>query len=269
MKNLIYIPFMAISTIMLLASTGYSYGQEMALFEKRTLHFSNGDSLLYRILYPKDYEKGNKYPLVLFLHGAGERGQDNEKQLAHGASLFLKEENRERFPSIVVFPQCPEERYWIDISIRSELRGKGDPDFYQTKESPSEELTMVNDLVKHIVKSEKVNKKRLYLMGLSMGGFGVFETLGRWPKKYAAAVAICGGGNLSLAKKYAKNTAVWIAHGAKDDIVPIELSEKIYRQLDDLGADVKFTVYPEANHNSWDPTFENPELLPWLFSHKK
>ncbi|MDN3670238.1 prolyl oligopeptidase family serine peptidase [Echinicola jeungdonensis] len=269
MKIPINILFILLGTMVFLASSGNSFGQDKDLFQKKTFQFSNGDSLLYRILFPKDYEKGKEFPLVLFLHGAGERGNDNEKQLIHGASLFLEEENREKFPAIVVFPQCPEDQYWIDISIRSELRGKGDPDFDQTKNAPSEELTMVNKLVEHLVKNEKVNKKRLYLMGLSMGGFGTFETLGRWPKKYAAAVAICGGGNLSLTKKYAKNTAVWIAHGAKDDIVPIELSEKIYNQLKDQGAEVMFTVYPDANHNSWDPTFENPALLPWLFSHKK
>jgi len=243
--------------------------QDKSLFEKRVFTNKNGDSLLYRILYPMNYDQGKKYPLVLFLHGAGERGNDNKKQLTHGADLFLKPENRERFPAIVVFPQCPEDKYWIDISIRKELRGEGDPDFKQTIHSPSGQLSLVNDLTKKIISTEKVDKKRLYVMGLSMGGFGTFETLGRWPKKYAAAIAICGGGNLTLTKKYAPHTSIWITHGAKDDVVPPELSERVYNALKAENADVKFTLYPEANHNAWDPTFAEPELLPWLFSKHK
>lgn len=240
--------------------------QDKSLFEKRVFVNQKGDSLLYRILYPINYERGKKYPLVFFLHGAGERGNDNKKQLTHGANLFLDQENREKFPSIVVFPQCPEDKYWIDVSIRKELFGKGDPNFSQSIDQPSEQLDLVNELSEMIIKTENVDEKRLYIMGLSMGGFGTFETIGRWPKKYAAAVAICGGGNLSLAEKYAPHTAIWITHGGKDDIVPPILSKRVYEVLKEEGADVKYTLYPEANHNSWDPTFVEPELLPWLFS---
>ncbi|WP_317048535.1 carboxylesterase family protein [Echinicola strongylocentroti] len=93
--------------------------------------------------------------------------------------------------------------------------------------------------------------------------------MGRWPKKYAAAIAICGGGNLSLAKKYAHHTSLWITHGGKDDIVPPILSQRVYKVLKEEGADVKYSFYPEANHNAWDPTFAEPELLPWLFSKHK
>ncbi|GAB3646201.1 dienelactone hydrolase family protein [Echinicola sediminis] len=265
-KNKLYI---LLTVIMALASSFELAAQDKTLFEKRVFINKEGDSLLYRILYPEDYDKGKKFPLVLFLHGAGERGNDNEKQLAHGADLFLKAENREHFPAIVIFPQCPEDKYWIDISIRKELRGNGDPDFDQSIEQPSEQLQLVNALVDHISKKEKVNKKRRYVMGLSMGGFGTFETLGRWPKKYAAAVGICGGGNIDLAKRYAPHVAVWISHGAKDDIVPPELSQRVYQALKKENAEVHFTLYPDANHNSWDPTFAEPTLLPWLFSKHK
>ncbi|UCS91573.1 prolyl oligopeptidase family serine peptidase [Echinicola marina] len=245
---------------------GLLQAQDKSLFKNQVFLNKKGDSLLYRILYPPNYDRGKEYPLVLFLHGAGERGHDNEKQLTHGADLFLDQENREKFPSIVVFPQCPEDKYWIDVSIRKELFGKGDPNFSQSIEQPSEQLDLVNELMQKLFKAEKVDKDRLYIMGLSMGGFGTFETLGRWPKKYAAAVAICGGGNLSLAKKYAPHTAIWITHGGKDDIVPPILSKRVYEVLKEEGAEVKYTLYPEANHNSWDPTFAEPELLPWLFS---
>lgn len=243
--------------------------QDKTLFEKRVYVNTKGDSLLYRILYPENYDQGKKFPLVLFLHGAGERGQDNEKQLTHGAALFLSAENREKYPAIVVFPQCPMDKYWIDISVRKELFGKGDPDFSQSIEQPSEQLDLVNELTEHLLHKEKIDKKRLYIMGLSMGGFGTFETLGRWPKKYAAAIAICGGGNLSLAKRYAHHTSLWITHGGMDDIVPPILSQRVYNVLKEEGADVKYSFYPEANHNAWDPTFAEPDLLPWLFSKHK
>lgn len=241
--------------------------QDMSLFEKREFINFNGDTLLYGILFPKNYQGEQQYPLVLFLHGAGERGSDNEKQLTNGGDFFL--ENRENYPAIVVFPQCPEDKYWIDLSIRKELRGEGDPDFSQSIHFPSEVLSVVNELVEDIMSSMSIDHRQVYVMGLSMGSFGTFETLGRWPHKYAAAVAICGGGNLELATNYADNTSLWITHGAKDDVVPPILSRRIYAKLKELGADVIYTEFEDANHNAWDPTFAIPELLPWLFSKTK
>jgi len=253
----------AIAFLISFASTA----QDKSLYEKREFINDSGDTLLYRILLPKDYEEGKQYPLVLFLHGAGERGSDNEKQLTHGADLFIN--NQEEFPAIVLFPQCPEDKYWIDLSIRKELQGKGDPDFSQSIHTPSEVLSVVNELVEEMMSEKKVDPHQVYIMGLSMGGFGTFETLGRWPQKYAAAVAICGGGNLELAKNYADNTSLWITHGSKDDVVPPVLSRRIYAKLQELGADVRYTEFEMANHNAWDPTFAIPELLPWLFSNTK
>jgi len=241
--------------------------QDLSLYEKNEYINSNGDTLLYRILLPPNYVNDQNYPLILFLHGAGERGDDNERQLTHGADLFL--ENRDNFPAIVVFPQCPEDKYWIDLSIRNELQGEGDPDFSQSIHSPSEVLSVVNELVEDIISKKNVDHRQIYIMGLSMGSFGTFETLGRWPDKYAAAVAICGGGNLELAKNYADNTSLWITHGTQDDVVPPVLSRRIFAKLRELGADVKYTEFENANHNAWDPTFALPELLPWLFSKTK
>lgn len=251
----------------LLAPAGLA--QDLSLYKKELFISQNGDTLKYRILFPEGYDTGTKYPLLVFLHGAGERGDDNEKQLTHGADLFLQPENRENHPAIVVFPQCPEDKYWIDIAVRSQLRGQGLPDFKESIKNPSEELALVNELVEGLVQEESVDKDRMYVMGLSMGGFGTFETLARWPEKYAAAVGICGGGNISLTKNYADQTAVWITHGAKDDVVPVVLSQRLYHALKEQGAKVKYTEFPEANHNAWDPTFEIPGLLPWLFSHRK
>ncbi|WP_245949301.1 carboxylesterase family protein [Echinicola strongylocentroti] len=162
-----YFPVL-VAILILCSSSGLS-AQDKSLFEKRVFVNHKGDSLLYRILYPENYDNGKKYPMVLFLHGAGERGSDNEKQLSNGADLFLSPENREQFPAIVVFPQCPMDKYWIDISVRKELFGKGDPDFSQSVKQPSEQLDLVNELTKKLIKKERIDKKRLYVMGLSMG----------------------------------------------------------------------------------------------------
>jgi predicted peptidase len=267
MKNSILYLLPGLVIGMIISCSGFA--QNISLFEERTFVSDKGDSLPYRILFPENYDKSQSYPMVLFLHGAGERGADNEKQLTHGSKLFLDPENRQKFPSFVVFPQCPEDKYWIDISIRDKLRGNGDPDFEESIKSPSEELATVNELVEHLMASESLDEKKLYVMGLSMGGFGTLETLARWPEKYSGAVAICGGGNISLTSRYKDGTGIWITHGAKDDVVPVTLSRRVYHALKEQGADVRYTEFPEANHNAWDATFAIPELLPWLFSNSK
>ncbi|WP_226388694.1 prolyl oligopeptidase family serine peptidase [Penaeicola halotolerans] len=248
-----------------------SIGQDVdfSLYEEKVYINENGDRMDYRILYPEAYDKSKKYPLVLFLHGAGERGSDNRKQLTHGGKLFLKPENRSKFPAIVVFPQCPEDDYWIDISVRKKLYDKEDLDFSEVNAPPSKQMSLLIELHQSILTNEAVDEKRQYVIGLSMGGFGTFDLISRNPKKFAAAIPICGGGNVTITKKYAKHTSLWITHGALDDIVPVLYSQRVYDALKKNGADVKYTEFPNANHNAWDPTFAIPDLLPWLFSKSK
>lgn len=236
------------------------------LFERRMHTSEAGDTLLYRILYPENYDPDGDYPLVLFMHGAGERGNDNEKQLTHGTPLFTNPENRQKHPAIVVFPQCPENKYWVDIAVRKTLREGLDHTFKYLNDSAVIEQQMVIDLVNHLKASEGVDPDRLYIMGLSMGAMGTFEILARHPQLFAAAIPICGGGNVKTAARYAPYTSVWITHGAMDDVVPVKFSQEMYRALQTAGADVKYTEFPDANHNAWDPTFELPGLLDWLFS---
>jgi predicted peptidase len=225
-------------------------------------YFTMGaDTLPYRILYPQGYEKSKKdYPLVLFLHGAGERGADNKKQLVHGSRLFA--DSIGQYPAIVVFPQCPENAYWATL----EWERPSSVIEFPLYEKPGKPMEMVIGLLDSLLVSERVDTGRVYLAGLSMGGFGTFELLARRPQTFAAAVPICGGGNSLLAPLYAPNTHLWIFHGAADDIVPVELSQKMYRALQHSGAAVRYTEYPDANHNSWDPAFAEPRFLSWLFS---
>lgn len=240
--------------------------QEFDEYEHRELVY-RGDTLPYRILYPKDYDHNKTYPVVFFLHGAGERGNNNNAQLTHGAKLFLDDTVRQAFPAIVVFPQCPSDSFWANVSI--EPREGGGRDFlFQQKGKPSKAMAMLLRLTKHILKEEAVDKSRVYLGGLSMGAMGTFELLRRRPKMFAAAFAICGGDNTRNVAKYA-HVPLWIFHGEKDEVVPPDHSRVLVYHLQQLGKEPRYTFYPDVNHNSWDPAFAEPDLLPWLFSHSK
>ncbi|MDI9874245.1 carboxylesterase family protein [Flectobacillus rivi] len=251
--------------LLLLSIKGFSQAET---FEKRTFTDKEGHILPYRILFPENYDASKKYPIVLVLHGAGERGNDNEKQLTHGSKLFLSPENRQKFPAIVIFPQCPTDSYWASVKID---RSKSPLDIdFTYNEQPNWPLVAAVDLVKQISKTEKVDKNRIYIMGLSMGGMGTFEAIARNPKLFAAAVPICGGANLTWAKKYAQTVPVWIFHGDADGVVKVGYSRDMYAALRALEAkEVKYTEYPNVNHNSWDNAFAEPNLLSWLFEHKK
>jgi predicted peptidase len=241
-------------------------GQDLTLYQKENFRLNKG-VLPYRILYPESFDKTKKYPLVLLLHGAGERGNDNELQLAHGADLFVNPEMRKKFPAIVIFPQCPTDDYWSNVDRRS-IDDKRNYLFREDGE-PTPAMKMLIAFIDEFVKKSYIDRKRLYVGGLSMGGMGTFELLSRKPRLFAAAFPICGGGNPNTVKAYAKEVSLWVFHGAQDDVVPIHHSEVMVDALKKAGADVKFTVYPDVQHESWENAFAEPKLLPWLFSHKR
>jgi len=223
--------------------------------------------LPYRVLYPANYDKTKKYPLLLFLHGAGERGKDNEKQLAWGAKLFITDENRKNFPAIVVFPQCPEESFWAVTKIdRTTTPFKIEFDY--TAE-PNWPLAAANALVKKLLNEEGVDKARVYISGLSMGGMGTFESVYRYPDLYAAALPICGGGDVSHYDKRVAKVPFWIFHGAVDAVVNPQLSRDMVEKLKTLKAEVKYSEYPGVNHNSWENAFAEKDFLSWMLQHKK
>ncbi|WP_299758313.1 prolyl oligopeptidase family serine peptidase [uncultured Pontibacter sp.] len=252
--------------LLLLASISTQAQGELDAYERK-VYTKGNDTLPYRILYPKGFNPSKEYPLVLVLHGAGERGDDNESQLVYGAKRFLEEQ--EQFPAIVVFPQCPKDSYWSNVDIVQDESGKRTFNF-QEGGKPTEAMHSLMGLLKQLRKSGNVAKDRVYLGGLSMGGMGTFELLRRKPRTFAASFPICGGGAPESAKKYAKKVeSVWIFHGEVDGVVPVEHSRVMAGALEKAGADVKLTVYPGVNHNSWDYAFKEPELLKWLFSQVK
>ena len=241
---------------------------QQSLFEKKILLRAN-DTLQYRIMYPVNYNATKKYPLLLFLHGAGERGNDNELQLMHGSKLFTDSANRQKFPAIVIFPQCAKNDFWSRLD-----RSTGSTDslggfFFPIDKPVGKSAGLVLQLMDSMVATKTVDTKRIYIAGLSMGGMGTFEMLWRRPGFFAAALPICGGGNPEKVSIYAKKFPLWIFHGDNDKSVPVSNSRLMYGVLKNAGAAVKYTEYPGVGHNSWDNAFAEPDLLPWLFKQKK
>lgn len=260
MKNLLTL-FLIFACMSLLRSQDDGTSEA---FEAHVFTSSTGDSLPYRVLWPEDYQEDSTklYPLVLFLHGAGERGDDNALQLTHGSRLFLA--NRADFPAIVVMPQCPTDDYWAQM-----VRGDDGKRRFNFGEKPNPGLGAVMELLENFRNKQPVDQDRIYLMGLSMGGMGTFELLARKPDTFAAAIPICGGTNPGLLALYANKVPLWIFHGAADKVVDVEQSRRIVAALEKLGVSVRYTEYAGIGHNSWDPAFAEAELLHWLFSQKK
>ncbi|MEP6260216.1 MAG: prolyl oligopeptidase family serine peptidase [Gillisia sp.] len=250
--------------IILLFLPATSVAQERGEFEREQF-IEKKDTLNYRILYPSNFSKDQKYPVVLFLHGAGERGNNNESQLTHGSKLFL--EKMEEFPAIVIFPQAPKEDYWAKVEVnRDSIPFQFD---FKNEEEPTKALHLVMALLNSVISEEYVDTNRIYVGGLSMGGMGTFELLSRKPEIFAAAFAICGGADPAIAKNYPPGFNIWIFHGENDNVVLPEYSKTMAREINSQGGNAKLSLYPNDNHNSWDSAFAEPHLLPWLFSHKK
>lgn len=233
---------------------------------KAEMFIKDKDTLLYRIKMPKEKAGMEKYPLLIFLHGAGERGNDNEKQLVHGSKLFTDETNENQFPAIVIFPQCPAEEYWANVKVDRNKTPFGIL-FPQYNDPPTKALSLVIQLIEKFKNNPLVDVNRIYIGGLSMGGMGTYEILYKMPNTFAAAFVICGAGNTEEAKNYANEVPLWIFHGAQDAIVSPEFSMSMVDSLLKLGAHPNFTLYSDYNHNSWDAAFKEPNFLPWLFSH--
>lgn len=223
-----------------------------------------GDTLHYRVLFPENYDKTKSYPLVIFLHGSVERGNDNEKQLLFGASLFTDPQNKANYPAIVIFPQCPLSEYWVALDEK-----KDNTFYFVTTKKPTKSLGLVKRLVDFYRKTEAVDNQRIYLLGISMGGMGTFDLICRYPKTFAAAIPICGGVELERLKKVYK-MPIRIYNGASDNIVPPEHSRNAYLNLKAFGSkQVEHFEYSGVDHICWTKAFSEPDFLSWLFSQKK
>lgn len=236
-------------------------------FERDSI-WVKGRIFRYRYWIPPSSISKNKQDLMLFLHGRGEQGEDNEKQLRHGATWLVADSNQSKHPAILIFPQCPKDSYWSNVHIREDSSGKRHFTF-QKSGNPTwamEALLQLLDEIPH--RFPQAKRAHWYVGGLSMGGSGTLELLARKPKKFTAAFAICGGAHPELASKI-RRTPLWLFHGEKDDVMEVSYSRILFQHLQKMKANVRLTIFPEANHNAWDPTFQQKELLPWLFSQKK
>jgi len=205
-------------------------------------------SLNYLLYLPGEYDEKPdfKWPLLLFLHGMGERGDNLELVKKHGIPKIAEERD---FPFVAISPQCPLHSMW------------------------TMELDALHALITEATQIYNIDRSRIYLTGLSMGGFGAWHLAEAYPELFAAVVPICGGAVAWIGFperiKVLKDTPVWVFHGAKDDAVPLKNSEDLVDVLRKHNGNVKFTVYPDAGHDSWTETYDNPELYEWLLKQKR
>ena len=225
--------------------------------EKRVYKDEAGKSIPYRLLKPVNYDAGEKYPLVLFLHGAGERGTDNEAQLVHGVKAFV--ERAEKYPCFLVAPQCPNNAKWVDVDWSG--------DKHTLPETMSEPLRLSLEALDALSKEFSIDPQRIYVTGLSMGGYGTLDAVSRRPNYFAAAVPTCGGGDEAQAKRV-HHVPMWFFHGAKDTAVKPERSRNMVAALKAAGGKPKYTEYPNEGHGSWVPAYKDDEMVAWLFAQK-
>ncbi|MEB8330337.1 prolyl oligopeptidase family serine peptidase [Flavobacteriaceae bacterium KMM 6897] len=252
---------------LILMAPFFAVAQVPSLYEKG-IFIDQQDTLRYRIMWPENFDATKEYPVVLFLHGAGERGHDNTSQLTHGSSLFTDVGNRNDYPAIIIFPQCPKNDYWSNVKV--DRSRSGVKKFRFKKEgTPTKAMDLLLNYLDAMVGKPFIKKDQIYVVGLSMGGMGTFEILARRPNLFAAAMPICGGGNPKSVSNYASNVPIWAFHGAKDDVVSPVFSIHMIEEIIEKGGTPKFSLYDTANHNSWDPAFNEPEFLSWLFSKRR
>lgn len=230
-------------------------------YEARMFEAPTGETLPYRLLKPAPQAPGTKVPLVLFFHGAGERGADNQAQLKHGASLFIKPEVYQSFPTYVMAPQCPTDHRWVDMDWSAETGVQ--------PEQPSGPMRLALGALDELLEEHpEIDQDRIYVTGLSMGGFATWDLITRFPHRFAAGIPICGGGDPDRAAQ-AKNVAVWAFHGDADPTVKVERTRVMIARLQEAGAQPLYTEYAGVKHDSWSNAYGEPMLLPWLFAQRR
>jgi predicted peptidase len=202
---------------------------------------SSNAEIRYLLFFPQDYRAdGPEWPLLLFLHGAGERGDDLTVVTKHGPPAIVS--STPDFPFVVVSPQCPAYQRW----------------------RPEELIQLVD----HVRSTYRIDRRRVYVTGLSMGGYGTWALCAAYPDQFAAAVPICGGGLPAFADKL-KRIPFWVFHGQQDRIVVVQQSEEMVQALESAGGNVRFTVYPDAGHDSWTETYNDPNVYGWLLQQQR
>jgi predicted esterase len=230
-------------------------------FQRKIYKDAAGHQLAYQLMTPdKNTASRERYPLVIFLHGSGERGTHNHEQMRNGVHAFCEKWVREKHPHYLLVPQCPPDQRWA---------GGSKEGFSLVKKQPTEPGRMVLELIEQTLREfPDIDPGRIYITGLSMGGFGTFDLLMRRPDLFAAGLPVCGGGDPEFAEKI-RHIPLSVFHGALDDVVYPHFSRRIVDALEKMGGNVKYTEYSTMYHDIWYITYYNPEVLEWLFAQKK
>jgi predicted peptidase len=234
--------------------------QENEDFEAKIYNSSAGNSIPYRIHMPENMDTNKKYPLVIFFHGSGERGMDNANQLIHGVRDILTYSIESDDPAIIIVPQSPQNKQWVNVPW--------DTDSHLMSEEPSQSMKLTIALMQDIISNQPVDMKRIYVTGLSMGGFGAWDILQRLPHLFAAAIPVCGGGDATQAEKI-KDIPIWAFHGDKDAVVKTKRSRDMIAAIKKSGGKPQYTEYKGVAHDSWTQTYSDKNVLRWLFTQQK
>ena len=231
-------------------------------FRKEVYVAADGYTLPYRLYIPSDYDCGVFYPLMLFMHGAGERGNGNHAHVDTILPQIFDDPRSSAYNSIIIAPQCPEEKQWVYTPW-----AKGNYSVDAVVES--RELQAVVEIIGEVCRDYNVDRSRIYATGLSMGGFATWDLLARHSGLFAAAMPVCGGGDPSKARIFA-DIPIRTFHGLLDDVVPTEGTRELYSAIKAVGkGKITYTEFPDCAHNSWDRVYSNVENINWLFSHVK
>ncbi len=236
----------------------------VAQYEERTYEVPSADpprTLRYRLLKPANVEAGKKYPVVLYLHGAGERGDDNKLQLLYFPEWMTRPEWREKYPCYVIAPQCPTGKYWAGLRLAKDAPVPASP--------PPSEAELTYGVLQSLIGQLPIDTKRIYLTGLSMGGYGSWALAASHPETFAAVVPICGGGDVTTAPRL-KDVPLWAVHGGADRVVLPERSREMIAAVKAAGGTPGYTELEGVGHDSWTPAYNDPAgVLPWMFEQHK
>jgi enterochelin esterase family protein len=236
------------------------------VFDSRSIQYTGGEyddeTFDYRLLSPENVEEGKTYPLVLFLHGAGERGTDNQLQLKYFPEQMAQPKWRKRFPCYVLAPQCRPDRKWVEVDWTI-------PDTHEMPAEPGDQMKTVLAMLQKTMAEESVDLQRVYVTGLSMGGYGTWDIAIRQSELFAAVGPICGGADNSRVEALS-SMPVWITHGDADSVVPVGRSRLATEALRAAGGRPTYVERPGVAHNSWTPAYsDNDGLVPWLFRQSR
>ena len=232
------------------------FSGQKAGFIAKSFDNSHGQTMPYRLFIPQSYDKRKSYPLVLWLHGGAGRGNDNLKQISGGnilgSHVWISSRNQLTNPCFVVAPQCPNGELWATLDTAG----------------PTRQLGFVLELLQDLQRAFRLDVQRLYVAGQSMGGFGTWSLISQHPEMFAAAIPICGGGDVAKAPRLSR-VPIWAFHGEKDEAVSVERSRRMISAVREAGGKATYTEYKGAGHVIWDQVFSEPGLIEWVFAQSK